>query len=456
MARVSAAAGTPGALNEGRGPPGTEDRAARRNRWKLAGTLAALVAASACEQVEQVQDRFRDLTPHEAYGASLAEAGLAETALGRDWARVGREALENPVTVTPPFEEDGYITPEDPSAVAYRIHIPRGRKLVFAVSLESQHGTRLFIDLFRLPNDEDDPPRPVFSSDSLSRVFTHEDPWRAGEYVLRVQPELLRGGTYRVMLGEENAFAFPVEGHGPRSILSFFGASRDGGRRQHHGVDIFARRGTPVLASVDGRASRVRTTRLGGKVVWIRDPLREASVYYAHLDSQHVSAGMLVQRGDTIGFVGNTGNARTTPPHLHYGIYRRGEGPIDPFPLLTPARTRQPGMTADADLLGARVRPRNDGIRLRAGPGTRIEILRELDRRTRTASPGRVGGVVPGPAGGRRCRLRRRAPHRAGRRAAGRAHGNRPGRPRFIGATRDAPPGAPTGETTPWPASTGS
>ena len=325
-----------------------------------------------------MQDRFRDLTPHEAYAASLAAAGLGETALARDWAAAGRDALESPVTVTPPFEEEGYITPEDPSAVAYRIHIPRGRKLVFAVSLESEPDTRLFIDLFRLPNDDGDPPRPVFSSDSLSRVFTHEDPWREGEFVLRVQPELLRGGTYRVMLGEENAFAFPVEGHGPTSILSFFGAARDGGRRQHHGVDVFARRGTPVLASVDGRASRIRTTRLGGKVVWIRDSFREASVYYAHLDSQHVSDGDFVRQGDTIGFVGNTGNARTTPPHLHYGIYRRGQGPIDPYPLLTPARTARPAATADAALLGAQVRPRNDGIRLRAGPGTRIEILREL------------------------------------------------------------------------------
>ena len=357
MTRVSAAAGTPGALR---------------------GLLAALVVASACEQAEIVQDRFRDLTPHEAYAASLAAAGLGETALARDWAAAGREALESPVDVTPPFEEEGYITPEDPSAIAYRIHIPRGRKLVFAVSLESEHDTRLFIDLFRLPTDDGGPPRPVFSSDSLARVFTHEDPWREGEYVLRVQPELLRGGTYRVMLGEENAFAFPVVGHGPTSILSFFGAARDGGRRQHHGVDVFARRGTPVLASVDGRASRVRTTRLGGKVVWIRDSFREASVYYAHLDSQHVSDGDLVKQGDTIGFVGNTGNARTTPPHLHYGIYRRGQGPIDPYPLLRPARTGQPEITADAALLGTQVRPRDDGIRLRAGPGTRIEILREL------------------------------------------------------------------------------
>ena len=349
-------------------------------RWRRGvGILAVTGALVACEQVEVLQDSFRDLTPHEAYMASLAAAGLGETALARDWEEAGQRALTHPVTVTPPFEEEGYITPEEPSAMAYRVHIPRGRKLTFAVSLESEEDTRLFIDLFRLPTSEDNPPRPVFSTDSLSRTFSHEDPWRGGDYVLRVQPELLRGGSFRVALGEDNVFTFPVEGHSPRSILSFFGAPRDGGRRRHHGVDVFARRGTPVLAAAAGRADRVRNTRIGGKVVWLRDGQRGASIYYAHLDSQHVSDGDLVEPGDTIGFVGNTGNARTTPPHLHFGIYRRGEGPIDPFPFLTPPRTRLAEQTADAALLGARVHPRNDGIRLRAGPGTREDILRELD-----------------------------------------------------------------------------
>ena len=364
----------------------------RRGSGRLAGlgTVAVLGVLAGCEQAEKLQDSFRDLTPHEAYHASLAAAGLDETALARDWEEAGRVALEDPVPVSPPFQEEGYITPEDPSAVAYRVHIPRGRRLTFSVSLDSAEDTRLFIDLFRLPADDDDPPRPVFSSDSLSRTFTHEDPWRGGEYVLRVQPELLRGGSYRVVLGQEAVFDFPVEGHGPRSILSFFGAPRDGGRRVHHGVDVFARRGTPVVASAAGRASRVRTTRLGGKVVWIRDPVRNASFYYAHLDSQHVSDGTLVERGDTIGFVGNTGNARTTPPHLHFGIYRRGEGPIDPYPYLTPPSTEPAELTADLALLGARVRPSNPGVRLRAGPGSRLDVVRELGPNTQL----RVVGVA--------------------------------------------------------------
>lgn len=61
-------------------------------------------------------------------------------------------------------------------------------------------------------------------------------------------------------------------------------------------------------------------TPRGGKVVWMRDEARGMSLYYAHLDSQHVAAGAYVRPGDTLGFVGKTGNARTTPPHLHFGI----------------------------------------------------------------------------------------------------------------------------------------
>ena len=352
--------------------------------WPIGG----LVLLGACEQTEKLQDRFRDLTPHEAYQAVLADAGLAETALGKDWTRAGASALESPTTITLPFQETGHITPERPAAVGYRIAIPRGRKLTFEVSLDSSEGTRLFIDLFRVPDDEGDPFRPVFSSDSVSRTFAHE-PWRGGDFILRVQPELLRGGNYRVTLREESQLGFPVEGRGMRSIQSVFGAERDAGRRQHHGVDIFAPRGTPVLSASDGRVSRVRETPVGGKVVWVRIPGHEASLYYAHLDSQHVSNGQLVERGDTVGFVGNTGNARTTPPHLHFGLYRRG--PVDPYPFLDPPRREFAELTADLALLGVRVRPVNDGIRLRAAPGRRGEIVRELDPGTRLQVLGASG-----------------------------------------------------------------
>lgn len=350
------------------------------NRRRLStGLLLALGALAACEQTEIVQDRFRDLTPYEAYQENLAAAGLHETALALDWAAAGLEALEDPVAVDLPFEEEAYITADDPLAVGYRVHIPRGRKLTFAVAIDSDEGTRLFIDLFRVPNDEEDPLRPVFSADSVAGIYEHEDPWRAGDYILRVQPELLRGGTYRVILTQEAQYAFPVEGRGMGAILSFFGAPRDGGRRVHHGVDVFAPRGTPVLAATAGVTYRVSDTNIGGKVVWVRDDERGARFYYAHLDSQYVGNGVQVEVGDTIGFVGNTGNARTTPPHLHFGVYRRRQGPFDPYPFLATPRGTLAEMTADLSMLGSEVQPGNDGIRLRASPAIRGEVLMELD-----------------------------------------------------------------------------
>ena len=361
-------------------------------RCRRIGLLLALGALAACEQTEMLQDRFRDLTPYEAYQENLAAAGLHETALALDWAAAGLEALEDPVAVDLPFEEEAYITAEDPLAVGYRVHVPRGRKLTFAVAIDSDEGTRLFIDLFRVPNDEEDPLRPVFSADSVAGIYEHEDPWRAGDYILRVQPELLRGGTYRVILTQEAQYAFPVEGRGMGSILSFFGAPRDGGRRVHHGVDIFARRGTPVLAATAGTTYRVSNTGMGGKVVWVRDDDRGARFYYAHLDSQYVGNGVQVEVGDTIGFVGNTGNARTTPPHLHFGVYRRREGPFDPLPFLVQPRGTLAEMTADLSMLGSEVQPGNAGIRLRASPATRGEVLMELDSAASLRVLGASGG----------------------------------------------------------------
>ncbi|MBI4485879.1 MAG: M23 family metallopeptidase [Acidobacteria bacterium] len=83
----------------------------------------------------------------------------------------------------------------------------------------------------------------------------------------------------------------------------------------HHGVDIFAPRGTPVLAAAGGIVTSGGTSSLGGNVVWIARPGRREAHYYAHLDRQLVTPGTFVEAGDVIGTVGNTGNARGTLPH---------------------------------------------------------------------------------------------------------------------------------------------
>jgi hypothetical protein len=183
--------------------------------------------------------------------------------------------------------------------------------------------------------------------------------------------------------------AFPVTGKDSRAILSAFGASRAGGRRQHHGVDIFAARGTPVLAAAAGRITRVREGGLGGKVVWQLDRDRGQYLYYAHLDSQAVVRRQVIEPGDTIGFVGNTGNARTPPPHLHFGIYRRGLGPIDPWPFLHQHSKRLEPIQADTTMLGRWVRvPRATIVRHepRAGADVVARVQRNSLMRTQAAT----------------------------------------------------------------------
>jgi len=103
-------------------------------------------------------------------------------------------------------------------------------------------------------------------------------------------------------------------------------------------------------------------------VVWLLDTRREQSLYYAHLDRQLVSTGDIVQVGDTLGLVGNTGNARSTPPHLHFGIYRRGQGPVDPLPFIDTRRGTPADISVDTALFGARVRVARAQVVLRTSP----------------------------------------------------------------------------------------
>ncbi|RNF30963.1 peptidase M23 [Massilia aurea] len=128
------------------------------------------------------------------------------------------------------------------------------------------------------------------------------------------------------------ALPVPVEGVRQRALRDTWGGARSEGRK-HEGIDIFAKRGTPVVSSTEGIVSQVGTNRLGGLVVWVLGPGGQRH-YYAHLDSySDVEPGMRIEAGRVLGYVGDTGNAKGTPPHLHYGIYDTG-GAINPYPLL--------------------------------------------------------------------------------------------------------------------------
>ena len=342
---------------------------------------AVVVILVGCRPIETAHDRHRPSSPREAYLLALDAAGLGATALARDWRAVGDEALGDPLAITLPFRETGYLTPERPVALAYRFTVRQGRRITLSLDRTSSDTDLVFLDLFGVTGESASGVRPVASADSGATYLEYMPP-RDAELVLRVQPELLRGGRYTLTISGAPTLTFPVHGGRLGDIRSVFGDPRDDGERSHHGVDIFASRGTPVVAASEGTITRVRTTPLGGKVIWLRDHRDRQSLYYAHLDSQFVTVGQWVQPGDTLGLVGNTGNAVTTPPHLHFAIYRRGEGPVDPWPFIASPASRLPPLEVDTAVLGQWTRSAREGLRLRARPTLDSPPLEELPLHT--------------------------------------------------------------------------
>jgi peptidoglycan LD-endopeptidase LytH len=358
---------------------------ATRTTWLALLAVLAAAALAGCQAGFPLGDVIRPASPHEQYARAMRQAGLDDTALGLDWIAAGERALRAPVHVALPFSEIAYLSPAEPSAIAYRVELRRGQRFVLDVTHDSPEPSRLFIDVF---SDATGTLRRETSAESGADGL-HFDPPRDDVYLVRLQPELLRGGRYRIDQRVTASLAFPVEGRDTRAVGSGFGMPRDGGAREHHGLDIFAPRGTRVVSATDGRVSRVDDTGRGGRIVWVWDPDRRLNLYYAHLDEQLVSQGQQVRAGDPIGTVGNTGNARGTPPHLHFGIYRRGAGPVDPLPYVHEPRTGPRPVTASLDPLGTWHRTAAN-YRLRAGASTASGILADLPRHTAL----RVDGVT--------------------------------------------------------------
>jgi murein DD-endopeptidase MepM/ murein hydrolase activator NlpD len=146
---------------------------------------------------------------------------------------------------------------------------------------------------------------------------------------LTVTPDL-EGGPY----------VFPIAG-GVSYGDSYGGLRTDVSGSWHHGDDLFAPLGTPVVAVADGTINRVGWERLGGWRLWVRDKAGD-QFYYAHLSGYSLNALLdnHVRRGEVIGFVGNTGDAFTTIPHLHFEVHPRNllhlgyDGAVDPTTYL--------------------------------------------------------------------------------------------------------------------------
>ena len=300
--------------------------------WRLVSL--ALAAAGALWAYQQGPGGLRDLatlyfgTPHERYAAGLRLAGGNGDA--REWLDSAERSLASPVVVQLPVDRRIAARQDTPEASAFVVRVKRGQRFVATADPDSAKPRAPFVDVFVR---DDGRLRHLANAAEGTAGVDIEIP-ADSEVIVRVQPEMSQGGAMTVSLRTEPTLQIPVAGATARNVQSFFGAARDGGRRAHHGVDIFAARGTPVRAAAAGLVTSVGPNGLGGNTIWITRPARGESHYYAHLDRQLVSAGTYVQKGDVIGLVGNTGNARSTAPHLHFGIYT-ASGPVDPLPYIS-------------------------------------------------------------------------------------------------------------------------
>jgi murein DD-endopeptidase MepM/ murein hydrolase activator NlpD len=133
-----------------------------------------------------------------------------------------------------------------------------------------------------------------------------------------------------------------VQGVTPVQLVDTFTASRAEGRA-HDAIDIPAPKGTPVLAAADGTVVKLFYSVPGGITLYQLDPDNRTIYYYAHLDryADGIVEGRVLRRGETIGFVGDTGNAGAGNYHLHFSVsivddpkrYWTGTN-INPYPLL--------------------------------------------------------------------------------------------------------------------------
>ncbi len=319
---------------------------------------------------------FKAKSAYKQYENTLKQSGLNKAVAGKLWFAESTNAITQPLQIDIPFALSGVFTNNKVQAYGFELAAKQGVVINIKTSWNALDSSQLFIDVFET-NSADI----LASMDAKDSILSFEVE-ETGAYIIRLQPELLASGFFTLSVSFTNSFTyFPVQGKDAKAVWSVFGDQRDGGKRSHEGIDIFADRGTPVVAPVNGRVTSVRNGGLGGKSVFFRDSKRRHNLYFAHLDSQYVKLGTALNAGDTIGTVGNTGNARNTKPHLHFGIYASFTGAIDPLPFVKNnyAKPATP-VTVNKKEIGFNQTSQQANIR--KGPSTRFDITETLTPRT--------------------------------------------------------------------------
>ena len=286
--------------------------------------ILLLLFFASCTQMEKAENFITGFSEKEKY---QRENEFSDE-LFQIWENRVEVALRDSIEIELPYTESGEMKPRNFAIYSYQTYLIPG-EVIEAEIITDSSSTLIFSELYKKIKDQDKGFEKIKSGEAKAKKMQFEVQ-ENGLYKLIFQPEIEANTSFTIQIKKSPTYLFPVSNGKNADIGSYWGDIRDGGRRDHKGIDIFADRGTPVVAATSGRIRFTGEKGLGGKQVWLRDGQRRQSLYYAHLDS--IIPGLSkVEKGDTLGFVGNTGNAKTTPPHLHFGIYKSNLGALDPI-----------------------------------------------------------------------------------------------------------------------------
>lgn len=333
-----------------------------QDAYEPAEVLWSNVAAAEEKLAEVEAKRAETIKQIRILRVRLKELGFTKEQLGTD----GAEAVEEMLTITEQITSravHGYMThsqngrsnealfsasPGDDGGVDFGA-IVAGQRQTRLNDLVLSEGNDQLIELADLKGSLDTESFEVFerlrvTAESLAIAEQAMVEYDNAASQAKIEYEAFRIGSEIFIEGA----VFPIARPYSVPLIDSFGFPRMPGTADEHwheGIDIFAPKGTPLLATERGVITRVGSGRLGGLKFWLVGE-SGSEWYYAHLDSfaPGLVNGMVVQAGDLVGYVGNTGNARTTPPHLHMELHPGGGRPVNPYPILK--------VISDVDILG--------------------------------------------------------------------------------------------------------
>ncbi len=312
--------------------------------------IVVISIATSCS-TSRSKGTFSKKTPREKYEEKIRISAPVSPAVTA-WLNAGTYALNHPFFTPDVYGEAGRVYSNIYSATAFSTDIKTGQQLTVSFRRDPGSSFKTYLELWRAGDTLTGRPPALLISADTALNFIAYNAAHDERLVIRFQQELGAEGSYNFHFQTGPSLQFPIPPDVRSSIGSLWNDPRDGGTRKHEGVDIFAPKHSPAVAVADGLVLNVSESELGGKYVFMQPKGADYNVYYAHLDSQLVSPGQRVSAGQVLGLTGNTGNARYTPSHLHFGIYSPA-GAIDPLLFIKPVKQpeKKPSLSSPVYLM---------------------------------------------------------------------------------------------------------